>query len=488
MRNLVSLVVVAHLCLYSKLAAQSIPTPPLNNVISIPAKYLKKVEDKFSKVNNDITHQTEKYIQRLQKQEDKLNRKLSKYESAATSHLNDGQKFYAGLLGKINSQVNTSKMGVAGNYLPYVDSVQTSLAFLEQNNQLLSASKNVQGKVQASLGQVKEAQARLQIAEKIKQLIQQRQAQLKAQLSQYTNLPASVNKLYAGYAHNYYYYSAQLKEYKDIINDPDKLTRKTLSFLDQSNAFQQFAKKYSQLAGLFGLPANYASTQSIAGLQTRSMIQQQIQAQLAAAGPNGMQMLQQNLQAAQAQLNQFKDKLSKLGSNSGDMAMPDFKPKGLKTKSLWQRLEYGTNLQTTRSSVFYPQITDVGGSVGYKLSEKSSIGIGASAKIGWGKDIRHISITGQGVGLRSYVDVQLKKSFYGSGGFEYNYTQVLQEFRELRDFSLWQRSALIGISKIVSLKGKWAKKTKLQLLYDFLYRQQVPQTNQPFKFRIGYTF
>ena len=43
---------------------------------------------------------------------------------------------------------------------------------------------------------------------------------------------------------------------------------------------------------------------------------------------------QQNLQAAQGQLNQLKDKLNKLGSNGGgDMDMPDFKPNQQKTKT-----------------------------------------------------------------------------------------------------------------------------------------------------------
>ncbi|WP_315822484.1 hypothetical protein [Paraflavitalea speifideaquila] len=196
-----------------------------------------------------------------------------------------------------------------------------------------------------------------------------------------------------------------------MLNDPDKLLTKTLSLLNKLPAFQSFMQQHSELAGLFAVPAGYGSNQSLAGLQTRSQVQQLMQNQLSAAGPNAQQLLQQNLQAAQAQLNALKDKINKLGADGADMDMPDFKPNNQKTKSFWKRLEYGTNLQTQKSSNFFPTTSDLGLSVGYKLSDKSIIGIGGSYKVGWGKDIRHIAISSQGAGLRSFLDVKLKGSF-----------------------------------------------------------------------------
>jgi hypothetical protein len=311
---------------------------------------------------------------------------------------------------------------------------------------------------------------------------------MKDLLSRYTNLPGNISKAYSGYTREAFYYSAQVKELRDMANDPDKITKKALSLLNQTQAFQQFAKKYSQLAGLFSLPVNYGNAQSLAGLQTRAQVQGMIQAQLASGGPNATAMLTQNLQAAQAQLNNYKDKLKTLGNGSGDMEMPDFKPKNLKSKPFWKRLEYGANIQSSKSNYFIPAETDIGLSMGYKLSEKSTIGLGMAYKVGLGKDIQHMTITGQGVDLRSYIDVKIKSSFYASGGFEYNYIKPFQDFRQLYDFNSWHRSALIGVSKIVSLKSKWAKKTKLQLLWDMLYAQQVPKAGQPIKFRVGYTF
>ncbi len=59
--------------------------------------------------------------------------------------------------------------------------------------------------------------------------------------------------------------------------------------------------------------------------------------------------------------------------------------------------------------------------------------------------------------------------------------------QQINNLDDWQQSGLVGVSKIVSLKSKMFKKTKLQLLWDFLSYQQVPRT-QALKFRLRYAF
>ncbi len=87
-----------------------------------------------------------------------------------------------------------------------------------------------------------------------------------------------------------FYYSQQVQEYKDMLNDPDKLLTKSLELLNKLPAFQSFMQQHSELAGLFAVPAGYGSNQSLAGLQTRSQVQQLMQNQLASAGPNAGQI------------------------------------------------------------------------------------------------------------------------------------------------------------------------------------------------------
>jgi hypothetical protein len=217
-------------------------------------------------------------------------------------------------------------------------------------------------------------------------------------------------------------------------------------------------------------------------------VQQIITNQLG-GGSNTGQAFSQAIQSAQPQLDQFKQKLNSLGGGSGDIDMPNFKPNTQRTKTLLQRLEYGTSIQSTRTTRVFPSTTDIALMVGYRIDDKKIIGIGVGGKIGLGKDIRHIDVTGQGINFRSFIDIKIKNSFYASGGFEYNYQKPFYEIQRLYDISEWSKSGLVGISKIISLKTKVFKKTKIQLLWDFLnYMDHRQQVSQPIKFRIQYNF
>jgi hypothetical protein len=382
--------------------------------------------------------------------------------------------------------------------MPYIDSLKGSLSFLNNHPQLLSSSKILPADVQKSLSNLQQLQGKMQQAEDIKGFLQQRKQQINNYLSHSTHLPANITGLCNDYNKQCYYYSEQIKEYKNILNDPDKMMKTALTLLNKVPAFTGFMQKNSMLASLFNLPtapANGATaSQVVTGLQSRSQVVSALQNQVGSTGPNVNAMIQGNVQSAQGQVNTLRDKLKSLGGGggSGDLAMPDFKPNNQKTKSFLKRLEFGTNMQSAQSSYFFPTTTDLGLSVGYKLNDKSTIGVGASYKIGWGKDIRHITLTQQGIGLRSYLDVKIKGSFYASGGWEYNYQPLStadSSSRGIHDLvsTDWTKSGLMGLTKIVSLKSKTFKKTKLQLLWDFMSYRQRPQT-PAFKFRVGYTF
>jgi len=251
--------------------------------------------------------------------------------------------------------------------------------------------------------------------------------------------------------------------------------------------FQKFMKENSQLASLFGLPQNYGTPASLAGLQTRASVQGMIQQRIAAGGPNALSQVQQNLQNAQAQLSQLKDKMLKssgLQGTSGDMDMPNFKPNNQKTKPFLKRLDYGFNVQFEKNNSLMPSTSDLAGTIGYKLNDKSEVGVGISYKLGMGS-IQHIQFSSQGIGFRSYLDWKIRKQFYATAGYEMNYNSGFKSIQQLKNENLWQRSALAGISKKYQISKKL--KGNLQLLYDFLAYRHTP-VSQPFLFRIGYNF
>ncbi|HTI11795.1 MAG TPA: hypothetical protein VL832_24645 [Puia sp.] len=467
-----------------------------DKLTSFPSRLFARIQGKTAGLDRQLTRQTEKYLERMARREQRLKKKLSRVDSAAANHLfanADGQ--YAAMLQKFKRDTSAAKLtSYSGEYQAYTDSLRTSLAFLQQSPQLLAAmGKNagaLQSQLQSSSGQLQQLQGKLQSTDDIKAFVQQRKDQIKEYLSRYTQLPAGLSKEYQGISQDMYYYSSQVREYKEMLNDPDKMEKQALALLSKTRAFQTFMTNNSQLASLFGLPGNAGNAgtpQALAGLQTRDQLQQMVQGQLAGGGPNALQALQDNMQSGASQLDALKDKLNKYGSDGGTIESPDFKPNNQRTKSLFKRLEWGSNLQTAQSSNFFPITTDLGFSLAYKLNNTNSVSIGASGKIGWGKDIQHIAFTWQGIGLRSGLDIKLKGSFFISGGFEYNHQTPFTNLQSVRHLDDWTKSGLIGISKTVSIKSKFFKKTKLQVLWDFLSYQQVPKT-QPFVFRAGYVF
>lgn len=462
-------------CVFSK-AQDSLLVNP-----SISPKYLETISKKADNLKDNIDKTSKKALEQFKNQEERLRRKLSKVDSLkAKAIFNTAADKYKAIDERLKTNI------LSKSYIPSFDTIVTSLKFLQQNPELLAKAKDGKERLEQAIEKVKGLQTNLQKADEIKRFLKARRQYLKDQL---TNIGFAkdlkrLNK-------QTYYYSQQINEYKSLLKDHKKAERKAIALLTKTKVFKDFLRKNSQLASLFRLPGNPADPTAqvnLAGLQTRAQVNSLIQQRIATGGANGMAQFQQNINQAQSQLNQLKSKISKLGGSSSDLEMPEgFKQNNQRTKSFLKRLEYGLNIQSQKANGFFPTTSDIGLSVGYRLNDKSIVGIGASYILGWGKSWKHISISSQGMGLRTFTEIKLKKSLWMAGGFEQNYKTAFSDFDQLKDFSRWQRSGLLGLSKVISVKTKFFKKTKAQLLWDFLSYEQVPRT-QSFLFRIEYNF
>jgi hypothetical protein len=271
-----------------------------------------------------------------------------------------------------------------------------------------------------------------------------------------------------------------------MINNPEKAEKKALELLSKTKFFKDFMRKNGLFTSMFGIPGGSGDMSSspgnMSGLQTRIQVNNILQQQFASGGPNLQQQLRQNMQSGLAQVQQLKDKFSQLGG--GEDEMPDFKVNNQKTKSLIKRLEFGTNLQTQKANNYFVTTSDIGLSIGYKLNDKSVIGIGASYKLGLGNGWRNIRLTNEGVGIRSFIDWRLKAGFFVSGGYEQNYRASFSGIEQLRNINKWTQSGLLGISKKYSISKKY--RGSAQLLWDFMSYRQLPAT-QPIVFRFGFS-
>jgi hypothetical protein len=462
-----------------------------SSVSDVDSKVVTGLEEQYSSLQSKLNKQSAKLLTKMQRKEDKLQSKLTAIDSIKAQQLfTDGvTKQYQDLQAGLSKTTDKFKRFPLEEYIPGIDSVQTSLSFLLKNPNL-PTEKSAQ--IQSATAKLKDLQGELQKANDIQAFVREREAALKEQL-----MNTSLAKHLIGINKQVYYYQAQLAEYKSMLNDKEKLKDKLLETVRTLPAFQKFWQKNSYLAALFPMPANYGTPQALAGLQTKANVQNIVAQRIGTGGGtsvNPQQYFQQSVSAAQAQLDKLKDKFNKFsnGNGSSDMTLPDFNPNDQKTKSFLKRLEYGLNVQSEPGRYSLPAMSDIALTLGYKLSDNKSLGIGASYKVGWGT-IQHVQISSEGLGLRSYVDIKspIKSKgmfFQGlwiSGGFEYNYLSSFRSIQELHDnVDVWQRSALMGITKKYKI-GK--KEGNMQLLYDFLHNWQTPPSTA-LKFRLGYTF
>ena len=441
-----------------------------------PIKFSLSVEKKAKSLEEKINSKTEKTLRKLQQQEEKIFKSMLKGKDSLLAKIKLGEitKTYAALKSRLNAS-NPNK--TFQHYIPKLDSLSTALKFLNQAGKVSILNSSV-----AKLGTL---QLKFDQAEEVRQFNVQR----KAQLNQFFRSLGAIKKLKA-FNKEVYYYSAQVREYKEILGDSKKMERKALELLGKTKVFQDFLKKNGTLASIFPMPGGSGTSTSqsgFAGLQTRVQMTSFLQ-QTNLINPTNLSRVRQSIQDAQSQVTALRNAAAKYGEGVGDdFDMPDFKPNSQKTKSFLKRLEFGSTFQSQKASYFLPVTSDIGLSVGYKLNDKSVIGIGASYKIGFGKSWSNIKLTSEGMGLRSYVDWKLKGSLWVSGGFEQHYRTAFNTIEELKELDNWQQSGLLGISKVISIKSKFLKKTKVQMLWDFLSYQQIPKT-QPILFRFGYTF
>ena len=454
----------------------------LENLQKVPVKYINTIDQKIEKYSNRITSKTEKTLAKLSKWENKIKNILDKVSPETSAKLfGSNATTFTTLLKKIQEGKAIAE-GYKTKYNEYRDKLTTSIKYLEDQKDKLN--KNLIQPINTAKKKLSELEEDISNTEAVEAFIKERKKQLMNEAVKYIGNSKYLTKI----DKESYYYIETLRNYKELFSDKKKAEELAFKILNKIPAFKNFVQQNSMLASLFRMPGNGAaiSPENLAGLQTRESVQALIQDRIIAGGPNAQQQFSQNLQQGQAELNKLKDKVIQAGGSSSEANIPNFKPNGQKTKTFLQRLEYGSNFQFAKSNSLVPTTADIALSVGYKLNDKSIIGIGASYKMGLGS-LQRISISHQGIGIRSFIDWKLKKQFFVSGGFEMNYNAQFKKLTQLQAYNDWQQSGLLGITKKVNIKTKFFKGTSLQLLYDMLYRQHNP-VSQPVLFRMGYSF
>jgi len=474
----------------------------INKVFSFPSRSFSFLSKKYNSLTQNVERKTLKALSRMQQREDRLRAKIAATDSVKAQQLfGNAALKYQSLESRIAAPLETSKTATLKEYIPGVDSMQTTLAFLSTKSlpgvSVNSADLSRIGSLQSEMQQL---QGRLQQANEAQDFLRERESQLKTQLS-----GLGLTKQLVGMNKEVYNYQEQLRQYKEILNDKEKLEQEVLSKATQIPAFKRFWQQNSIFASLFPMPQSVTNDPSTAvlGLPTRSQVQAAVIGQAAPAqgapaqgsppqgsmdggSPSGA--LQQQITNGQDQAMDAQGRLSQLGgggsASNGNATMPDYTPNSQRTKTFFKRIFSFYSFQTESATPALPAIANIGAGVGYKLSDKMQFGFGAAYRLGMGRSLNDISFSSQGVSLRSFLNMKFKGSLWISGGYEGDYLQAFSKLRDLKIESLWQKSALLGLMKKYKI-GK--KEADITLLYDFLAATHKA-TAQPLVFRIGRSF
>jgi hypothetical protein len=449
----------------------------LQKILNFPDRLSAKLQTQQQRMQGKLERQSEKYLSKLQRQENKLRKQLKQKDSALVAELQLGSdslfNSWKGTLARDSGQMAR----LPNTYSGKLDSMKTAIQFLGKQPILSKLSGNqyryLTERYEGIGNQINQASY-------LKKLVEDRKALLREKLSS-----LGLTKQLGKYSKQVHYYQQQLQEYKQILEQPDLIEKKALELLSEVPAFRQYFYKFSALSAMFRSPGQVEDMDPatlLNGLQSRSSIMADLTNRFGSV-PNTQQAVTAGLADGQAQLTGIKDKLMNAVNKGETLDMPGFVPNQEKTKTFLKRLVPGFNLQSSRSNRFLPLSTDIGFSLGYKVNNKSIIGASFLYKIGWGNDIKHVAITHEGVGLRTFIDYKLNKSFWLTGGAEWNYYARFQTLAVFKTVNSWQQSALIGLQKKRAF-GKY--KATVSVLYDGLWNKHLVHT-QPIKFRIAYT-
>lgn len=437
----------------------------------LPDKYLSAVKHSSARVERLVNKRTDKLLRRLLKEERKMKMRLRKIDTVVANDI------FAKSIDSLEQLRAQLKHRVAGRLFSgnnYLDSLGSVMSFLGEKGAFSGVGGDQLSDVRNSISAL---QGKLQQADQIKAYIRRHKRDLQQQLSKYAGFPKALQRINK----EAYYYGQQVNEYKQLLKDKKSAAAKAMQVLNKLPVYNDFLQRHAQIVGIFnGSLTENNIMEGQDGLQTRGLVERLLQ-QRFGGDPVSRQVVSQQMEQASSQLSTLKESFPDLDNAE---EMPDFKPNPMKTKCFVQRLGFGGNIQFQKSSRNFPTTADIGGQVGYKFHRNGSAGLGASYKLGLGTGWDNIVIRHQGVGVRSFFDWKLKGIFFVNGGFEQNYVRTIVHASQLKDWSGWQASALLGIS--IKYKISAGLKGNVLLLYDFLAKGNKPP-GSPVKLRLGYS-
>ena len=122
---LLLLITLSYACLAQE------PPDKGQGAIDLPSRFLDRLQGRTASLNDQLTRQTEKYLQKMARREERLRKKMLKADPAGAKALfPDSTSQYAALSKRISTDTGNGTIHIAGEYQAYTDSLQGMLKYL----------------------------------------------------------------------------------------------------------------------------------------------------------------------------------------------------------------------------------------------------------------------------------------------------------------------------------------------------------------------
>lgn len=454
----------------------------------------------------------QKLLRRLRKQEARFSKQLAGKDSTLYLQYQNMPLTYDSIAALSADTAVLNRR--AGKRNATIDSLKGIQTFIQKQSGKLNHVAGLAGKeIPGSdyTGKIAALQSKLNAEQQIKDLIQQRSNALE-QLAGGKNIAGLQN-----IQKKVYYAKEKMKAWRELADDPDETEEKAMEYLQGVEGFDNYLNTNKNSFGGLGNNATAADLQRL-GYQTKGQMSKMLQDKFG----NNLQAVQQSMgeqvQQFSEKLNGVTDKLKEAKNATQEakrslaeakaakdkikhLEAPSFAKNPECGKPFWQRLETQYNFQTTRTTTngLRPAMLELGASVAFKHTPKLSYGLGIATSIGLGQNWQNIKLSYEGISARAYADWILLYGFSAQVGYE----QIFRPFNRpyLEDqvtpgnpqpqqsdnvlktaFGGQQHSAYVGIMKRYRINSKWSG--TFLAGYNFLWQQSDLRT--PFLFRIGW--
>ena len=285
-----------------------------------------------------------------------------------------------------------------------------------------------------------------------------------------------------------FYGTSKMNVYKDICNNPSKIEDKEFEILKGTKGFDEAINKSTNDKDNYDFNSrNNAQELERMGYQTKQQFQSSLQKKVGKDISSVASHIEEQIKSFEGDTKKMATLLAKgkdlkhIKNISLRSTSPNFKINTMRGLPFWKRVEKEYNWQTTRPGFNgEPALLDMSFTAGFKHSPKLTYGLGVVSSTGLGQNWNNISISFQGIGVKTFITWKWLYGISGYGGYERIFKQAAFVNKEeyYLDITSYmphntnkiKESLLLGLTKNYKINSNW--NGSVQFLYDIWWEQK----------------